>query len=110
MDTAAQEQVDVSDLIKDLSALHGQVVLIEWRDAHHDHLSDWMTVDQIEFPKTLIQSVGFLIKEDSDHIMLSTSQCERVEGEELMVCGLFTITKKQIIDIKRIQNDVDGAV
>jgi hypothetical protein len=120
MDSAVQEHndenhsVEQDELTKfllnpnlsDLSELHGEVILVDWRDAHHDHISDWTTIDNIEFPETIIQSVGFLIKEDEHHIMLAASKVQRAEEDvSTTVCGFFTITKNQIIDIKRIDND-----
>jgi hypothetical protein len=83
---------------KKLKKWIGDIVTIKWRDAHHDHITDWSTTDKLEFPDTIIASVGFLVKVDNHHIMIASTRC-RGDGN---VCGFFTITKKQIIEIKRI--------
>lgn len=79
----------------------GNIVFVKWIDAHHDHISDWTTLSEIEFPDTKIESVGFLVKEDKEHIMIASTRCVSDNN----VCGFFTITKRQIIEIRGLKHE-----
>ncbi len=99
MASVAQERLENLEGEIKLQDFIKSIIVVKWRDAHHDHISDWTGIDDIEFPNTLITSVGFLVKEDEHHLMIASTKTD----SEPMVCGFFTITKRQIISVTRCE-------
>lgn len=74
-----------------------QPLYVVWRDAHH-YNPDWYDIDDLEPPNSIIHSVGFLVKEDKNHIILAMS----ANYLDDMVGTVFAITKAQIITMRKL--------
>ncbi len=75
------------------------IVLIIWRDC--STLEQWINIpDLIEFAgdERVIKTVGFLIHEDEDKLIVSSSH----EGTFGKVAGAWIVPKKQIIEWKKV--------
>lgn len=69
----------------------GDMVLIAWLDSEQSDQVWHVLSAAKENNPSLTKTVGFLVEETEDHIIVSQSWDDMTEGHEPAVAGLFTI-------------------
>jgi len=72
-------------------------VYIEWLDSHGGE--GWIRSDDINEPKLLIKTIGWLVKEHSDYVILTTSYNEWNNILSQLAIPKVAIVKRKIIKL-----------
>lgn len=80
----------------------GELLLIEWLDSEQSDQT-WHTLSSAKEVKiSITKTVGFLVEETTEHIVVSQSWDDMTEGYEPGVAGLFTIPRGCIKSIGKL--------
>jgi hypothetical protein len=80
----------------------GDLLLIEWLDSEQSDQT-WHTLSAAkEIRISLTKTVGFLVEETEEHIVVSQCWDDMTEGYEAGVAGLFTIPQGSIKSIQKL--------
>ncbi len=80
-----------------------EIVRVNWKDARS--IDGWVKLSDFEENLSIIQSCGFLIKENDDALFVSACAAIESENETLNQYGCtIVIPKKMIVDIWRLSD------
>lgn len=81
-----------------------RIVLVKWRD--HSFLDSLVTEQELKrIGQPIMYSVGFLVHEDENRLVLSTAYTSGVENfsDDEFYGGILMISKPAILEIKTIK-------
>lgn len=80
----------------------GDLLLIEWLDSEQSDQT-WHTLSSAKnITISITKTVGFLVEETEEHIVVSQCWDDMTEGYEAGVAGLFTIPQGSIKSINKL--------
>lgn len=81
-----------------------ELEIIKWTDCYNIAVGAWKKLEEVEFSEAVIYSVGFVVKENDNLIMLAAHLHNKHDNDDEIfeITGEMIIPKRSIIDRKVI--------